>query len=120
MSYKAFLSYSHTVDSELSAALQSALHRFAKPWNRLRAVRVFRDVSSLSATPALWPSVEAALSDSEFFLLLASPEAACSAWVRREVDWWLAQVVDYYDRRRAPLGWSKRGFRLEYDNCPPT
>ena len=90
MSYKAFLSYSHTVDSELSAALQSALHRFAKPWNRLRAVRVFRDVSSLSATPALWPSVEAALSDSEFFLLLASPEAACSAWVRREVDWWLA------------------------------
>jgi len=37
----------------------------------------------------LWPSIEAALLDSEYFLLLASPDAAASEWVQREVAWWL-------------------------------
>ena len=87
MPYKAFLSYSHAVDDRLAPALQSALHRFAKPWYRLRALRVFRDTTSLAANPALWPAIAQALADSEYFLLLASPE---SAWVEREVEWWLA------------------------------
>jgi hypothetical protein len=43
MQYAAFLSYSHTADGKLAPALQSALYQFAKPWYRLRAVRVFRD-----------------------------------------------------------------------------
>jgi hypothetical protein len=43
MSYKAFLSYSHAADGKLAPALQSALHRFAKPWYRKRAIKVFRD-----------------------------------------------------------------------------
>jgi len=51
---------------------------------------VFRDEASLSATPALWPSIERALSGSEFFILLASPDAAVSEWVNREVAWWTA------------------------------
>jgi WD40 repeat protein len=50
---------------------------------------VFRDKTSLSANPALWSSIERALSESEYFLLLASPQAAGSSWVKREVDWWL-------------------------------
>ncbi|MDQ3698882.1 MAG: hypothetical protein M3373_12810 [Gemmatimonadota bacterium] len=41
--YDAFISYSHALDGTLAPALQSALHRFAKPWYRLRARRVFRD-----------------------------------------------------------------------------
>jgi hypothetical protein len=49
--YRAFMSYSHAVDDHLAPAIQSALHRFAKPWYRLRAIRVFRDRTSLSATP---------------------------------------------------------------------
>jgi hypothetical protein len=87
--YRAFISYSHAVDGQLAPALQSALQRFAKPWYRLRAIRVFRDKTGLSVTPALWPAIEQALSGSRFFLLLASPEAAASPWVTREVDWWL-------------------------------
>ncbi len=86
--YKAFISYSHAVDGRLAPALQAALQQFAKRWYQLRALRVFRDQASLSATPALWPSIERALGDSEFFILLASPEAARSEWVNREVAWW--------------------------------
>jgi WD40 repeat protein len=89
MDYKAFISYSHAADGNLAPALQSALSSFAKPWYRLRSMRVFRDQTNLSANPALWPSIERALSQSEFFLLLASPGSARSRWVEREVVWWL-------------------------------
>ncbi len=89
MEYKAFISYSHAADGRLAPSLQSALHRFARPWYRLRSMRVFRDKTSLSATPSLWPSIEHALNASEYFLLLANPEAAASTWVQQEVSWWL-------------------------------
>jgi WD40 repeat protein len=88
--YKAFISYSHAVDGRLAPALQDALQRFTKPWYRRRALRVFRDETSLTANPALWPSIQTALDSSEFFILLASPEAASSPWVEREVRHWLA------------------------------
>ena len=50
---------------------------------------MFRDEASLSANPALWYSIEHALETSRWFLLLASPEAAESGWVDRQVAWWL-------------------------------
>jgi hypothetical protein len=90
MRYDAFLSYSHAADGKLAPALQRALHRFARPWNRMRALRVFRDTTSLAATPELWPAIVAALGQSSHFLLLASPQAAASKWVQREVEWWFA------------------------------
>jgi hypothetical protein len=43
---------------------------------------LFRDETSLSATPA--PSIEDALEWSSFCLLFASPAAAASPWVGRE------------------------------------
>ncbi|HET6756797.1 MAG TPA: TIR domain-containing protein [Burkholderiales bacterium] len=89
MSYKAFVSYSHAADGKLTPALQSALQNFAKPWHRLRTIRVFRDKTGLAATPELRTSIEQALAESEYFLLLASPAAAASPWVQREVSWWL-------------------------------
>jgi hypothetical protein len=89
MAYKAFISYSHAADGKLAPAVQSALHRFAKPWYRVRAVRVFRDKTNLSANPDLWGSIEQALSESEYFILMSSPEAAASKWVKKEIDHWL-------------------------------
>ena len=89
MRYKAFISYSHAADGKLAPALQSALHHFAKPWYRLRAIRTFRDKTSLAVTPALWRSIERALLDSEYFILLGSPAAAKSHWVQKEAVWWL-------------------------------
>ena len=91
--YDGFISYSHAVDGRLAPALQRGLHRFAKPWYRLRALRVFRDETSLSATPELWPSIVEALDGSRWLILLASPEAAESPWVNDEVAHWCATDV---------------------------
>ena len=88
--YNAFMSYSHAVDNKFAPTLQRALQRFAKPWFRRQALRVFRDEESLSANPGLWSSIQLALDSAEFFILLASPESARSRWVDREVAYWLA------------------------------
>ena len=91
MPYHAFMSYSHAADGRLAPALQSALHRFAKPWYRLRALRIFRDKTNLHVTPRLWPAIQSALDQSSHFIFLASPEAAASEWVSREIDHWLGK-----------------------------
>lgn len=90
LTYDAFISYSHAADGLLAPRLQSALQRFAKPWWQRRAIRVFRDESSLSANPHLWSSITDALDNSAWFVLLLSPEAAQSEWVNREVEYWRA------------------------------
>jgi tetratricopeptide (TPR) repeat protein len=87
--YDAFISYSHAKDKPVAAALQAVVQTLGKPWYRRRAMRVFRDDTSLSATPGLWPSIEQALAQSRFLILLASPEAAASQWVGKEVAYWL-------------------------------
>ena len=87
--YDAFVSYSHAKDKPITAALQSVIQRLGKPWYRRRALRLFRDDTSLSATPSLWPSIEEALANSRFMILLASPEAAGSLWVNKEISYWL-------------------------------
>jgi hypothetical protein len=89
MRYTAFISYSHAADGPLAEAVQRALHRFGNPWYRRRALSIFRDKTSLAANPALWPAIEAALAESEWFLYMASPRGAESPWVRREIQWWL-------------------------------
>lgn len=91
MRYDAFISYSHAADVQLAPSLQSALHSLAKPWFKIRALSVFRDQTDLTVSPGTWPSIERALADSRYFILLASPEAAASKWVQREVDFWLSQ-----------------------------
>jgi len=90
LTYNGFLSYSQDADASLGAAIQSSLQRLARPWYRIRVLRIFRDQSSLAATASLWASIERALADSEYFIFLASPVAKESPWVRREVEWWLA------------------------------
>ena len=87
--YDAFVSYSHLRDKPIAGALQSVVQTLGKPWYRRRALRVFRDDTSLSATPSLWPSIEQALGQSRFLILLASPEAAASPWVNKEISFWL-------------------------------
>ena len=53
--YDAFISYSHVKDKPVASALQSVIQRLGKPWYRRRVLRLFRDDTSLSASPALWP-----------------------------------------------------------------
>jgi hypothetical protein len=87
--YDAFVSYSHAQDKPLAAALQSVVQKLGKPWYRRRALRIFRDDTSLAASPHLWPSIEQALGSSRYLILLASPQAAASPWVSKEVMYWL-------------------------------
>jgi hypothetical protein len=89
MRYDGSVSYSHESDGELAPILQSGVEKFAKPWNRPRALRLFRDHTNLRFEPALWPSIVEAMSQSVWFVLLASPTAAVSDYVDREVEWWL-------------------------------
>lgn len=88
--YDAFVSYSHAEDRGVAQRLRAGVEMYAKPWYRPRALRIFLDVSSLAAEPALWPSVERALSSARWFVLVSSPSAAGSKWVDREIRWWLA------------------------------
>lgn len=83
--YDAFISYKQATESPLAAALRHELHTFAKPWYRLRALRVFLDRTNLDARPHLWASIEAAVRASKHFIYLASPEAAESPWVQQEL-----------------------------------
>ena len=87
--YDAFISYSHSLDGKLAPAVQHALHRIAKPWYKLRALNVFRDETNLSVAPELWGTIEAALFQSRYLILMVSPAAAKSKWVKKEVEWWL-------------------------------
>ncbi len=87
--YDGFISYSHAADDQLAPRLQAGLQRFAKPWWQRRALRIFRDESSLSANPHLWSSITEALDEAGWFVLLLSPDAAQSEWVGQEVAYWL-------------------------------
>jgi WD40 repeat protein len=114
--YDAFVSYSHADDADVVRPLQSGVERFAKPWYRTRALRLFVDTASLAADPRLWSSIEGALADSSWFVLLASPGTAASPWVDREIRWWLEHRTA--DRllivlTRGTLEWDGRAGRFD-------
>jgi TIR domain-containing protein len=89
--YDAFISYSHAIDEKLPGYLQSVLSRLGKPWYRPRGLRIFRDKTTLSATPHLWPAIAQALDHADYFILMASPAAAESRWVKQEIEHWLSR-----------------------------
>ena len=89
--YDAFISYAHEADGVFAPAVQRGLQHLAKPWNRRRAMEVFRDETSLAVSPGLWPTIRAALDASRWLVLLASPEAARSDWVGEEITHWVSQ-----------------------------
>ena len=84
-----FISYSHAASAEVARGLQKWLQTYAKPWWRWRAVNVFRDETDSTAAPALWSRIANALDQSSHFILLASPKAAQSKWIKREIRYWL-------------------------------
>jgi WD40 repeat protein len=89
MKYEAFLSYARVPDLALAIALERTLQAFAKRWNQVRAVDVFRDQTDLSSVGSLAQGVARAIDDSDFLILLACPESAKSYWVEQELTHWL-------------------------------
>ncbi|WP_263169070.1 toll/interleukin-1 receptor domain-containing protein [Streptomyces sp. SCSIO ZS0520] len=87
----AFISYSQKKNAPLAKQLQRGLERLAVPRFRPMQMSVFRDVTSLPANHDLWQSIQRELARSHYFILLASPEAAVSPWVAKEVEYWLRE-----------------------------
>ncbi|MEE4207847.1 MAG: TIR domain-containing protein, partial [Parvularcula sp.] len=90
MKYDVFLSYSHADAREVSRNLQYSLQKFAKPWWKTRGLYAFRDDTDICAAPDGWAKIRAALDESRFLLLLASPQAAMAPWVKRELIYFLS------------------------------
>ena len=87
--YNAFISYSHGADLAFAPSLQLGLRKLAKPWNKRYALRVFLDQTSLSASADLKSDLDGPIAQSEFFILLASTQAADpQSWVSKEVSYW--------------------------------
>jgi hypothetical protein len=102
MEYDAFISYSHSPHRQLASAVHAELHRL-RPGRRGTG-RIFRDAPGLVfySDPYRysswsrrvrerdeWSALLRALAASRWFILLASPEAAQSVSVNREVGYWL-------------------------------
>ncbi|WP_442846165.1 TIR domain-containing protein [Leeuwenhoekiella sp. H156] len=88
MKYKAFLSYSHSQDTDLGTSLEKALEKFAKPTFKRRALEIFRDANDLSAAADLGEKIRTGLEESEYFICMACEKYAQSKWCAREAEWW--------------------------------
>ncbi len=93
--YKAFISYSHQ-DENWASWLQSALEKYRIPKIMVgkktgygeipaRLGTVFRDREDLSSAACLTESVQHELSSAETLVVICSPAAAQSRWVKEEI-----------------------------------
>jgi tetratricopeptide (TPR) repeat protein len=111
--YKAFISYSWA-DKEWGSWLHRALETYRTPAGLVgketakgpapaRLHPIFKDREEEAAGASIGASIEAAMRESEFLIVLCSPRSAKSRWVNREVAWFkthrepkniLALIVD--------------------------
>ena len=94
--FDVFISYSRE-NLAVAQEIESGLKTILRPFYRLSAMRVFRDQSQLVIGNKLGSEIRQALDSSQKLLLLASPAAAASDWVNREVELWKALEHDPTD-----------------------
>ena len=92
--FRAFISYSHA-DEQWGAWLQRSLEQFRAPKDlaqviaaggrSVRLAPVFRDREDLPVAGNLNDAIQTALADSEYQIVLCSPNAAKSRWVNEEI-----------------------------------
>ncbi|MCR5250182.1 MAG: TIR domain-containing protein [Lachnospiraceae bacterium] len=93
MKYNAFISYRHTeLDMEIAKKLHKGLETFRIPqlvrerYGKRKIDRVFRDQEELPIGSDLDNNILAALSDSEFLIVICSPRTPQSEWVIKEIE----------------------------------
>lgn len=97
--YDAFIAHKRVPDGETASALRNALHVFAKPPFRLRAMRVFLDRSIIRAGEPLHGAVRLGLEQSRYLILMACPECAVDgSWVDQETRHWFTALNRSMDR----------------------
>ena len=93
--YLAYISYRHTeVDKEAAIAIQRQLEHYRIPKSlrkdgKVRLGVVFRDTDELNVSPDLSQSLCTALDNSEYLIVLCSPEYKESEWCRQEIVYFL-------------------------------
>ena len=80
-----------TTTKPVAYGIQRGLHRIGRRIGQLRALRVFRDSTDLTASPDLWGKVAEAMDGSRYLIVVLSPAAVASKWVNKEVAHWLQQ-----------------------------
>lgn len=83
--FDVFMSYAQAGRSDLAVEVLSRLKTFGRRWYQPRGLRVFHDSTDLAASEGLWTELASHIDDSKNLLLVATPEAAASEWVPREV-----------------------------------
>ena len=101
--YNAFISYRHApLDIKVAAEVQKQLERFRIPTairkqTRIRRIdRIFRDKEELSLTSDLNETIETALQNADFLIVICSRSTKDSIWVQREIEFFLKT----HDRKR--------------------
>lgn len=85
--FKAFISYKHVTQSGFAQKFELDLMHYAWPLFR-RPWRIFRDENYIKPGEQIPDTIRSALKGSDFLILLASPESACSEWVEDEIKIW--------------------------------
>lgn len=94
--YSAFISYRHLpADIAAAKAVQQALETYRIPGDiqkktgRKKLNRCFRDQDEMPLADDLGSSIEKALTESEYLIVICTPDLPGSAWCLREVDYFI-------------------------------
>lgn len=94
--YNAFISYRHCpTDIKIASEIQKQLERFRIPKSIQKSTgirkisRIFRDKEELSLTGDLNETIQNALVNSEYLILICSPAMKESVWVQKEIAYFL-------------------------------
>ena len=88
--HDAFITYAWAEGTGVASALQHAIKTIGTPWYGTGALAVHRDTTDTEPSGSLRSDLFAELDASRYLILLASPKAARSRWVEREVGHWLS------------------------------
>ncbi len=96
MHYNAFISYKHAdLDNKIAATIEKDLEHYHIPFKLRKKTgykkieRIFRDTDELPITSDLSGTIEEALKNADFLIVLCSTNTCKSMWVEREIKLFL-------------------------------
>lgn len=94
--YDAFISYNHNPrDMRIAKELQTRLEHYNVPkdlqtkYGTRRIERVFLDVGELGVSADLNDTIKEALNNTDYLIVISSPESKQSPWVKKEIEHFL-------------------------------